>query len=117
VILPITMVAVCLIACSASQRADTLRGTLIAVNAARDGFVAWDRQHQNQLVGKANSQQEAEQWLDDYRAKRTPVINTFEVVYRALALAATQTDQPSLIAALNTSADLIEAINKLRGGN
>lgn len=104
-------------ACTQSQRTDTLHSAVVSVNAARDGFVAWDREHQQTIVDQATTHDDGVKALSDYRVKRQPVMDSFEVAYRALALAATQTDDPSLKAALAMSGDLIDAVKKLMGGN
>lgn len=100
-------------ACTSGQRKDTLHATLLSVNAARDGFTAWDSDHQQRIVETADSREVAETSLSDYRAKRTPVINGFELTYRVIAMAATQSDEVSLKAALAKAGELIDAINKL----
>ncbi len=97
-------------ACGGSKRTRTLGATLTAVNAARDGFVAWDHQHQQVLVEHASSRDDADKALADYHGKRAPVVAAFEVVYRAIAVAATQSDGPSLSAALDKAAQLYEAL-------
>jgi hypothetical protein len=103
-------------ACSGNKRQDTLRATVIGVNAARDGFTNWDAAHQKTIVEKATSREEGEAQLVAYREKRAPIVATFEVVYRAIALAATQTDDPSLRSAVAAGAALLEAIQTLTGG-
>lgn len=102
-------------ACNKSQRTDTLHAALVSVNAARDGFIAWDREHQQTIVDQASTKEDAFKALESYRTARQPVMDSFEVAYRALALAATQTDDPSLQAALALSGDLIDAVKKLMG--
>lgn len=97
-------------ACSGSKRTRTLQTTLAAVNAARDGFIAWDKQHQLELVKNASSRDETDKSLGDYHKRREPVVTGFEVVYRAIALAATQNDGPSLSAALDKASELYEAL-------
>ncbi len=102
-------------ACSGGQRKDTLRATVISVNAARDGFTTWDGEHQQRIVEVSTSREAAETSLHEYRDKRSTVINAVEVTYRALAMAATQSDDLSLKAALTKASELIDAINKLTG--
>ena len=102
--------------CGADQRQKTLRAAFIGTNAARDGFATWDASHQKAIVDKAATREDGERELAAYRASRVPIVETFEAVYRALALAATQTDDPSLRAALAASAELLEAIKKLTTG-
>jgi outer membrane murein-binding lipoprotein Lpp len=103
-------------ACTKSQRVDTLRSTVVSVNAARDGFIAWDREHQQSIVDHAASREDGAAALATYRTKREPIMITFEVAYRALAVAATQTDDLSLKSALSVSGDLIDAIKALMKG-
>lgn len=97
-------------ACSGHQRTKTLSAALSAVNAARDGFLAWDKQHQLELVKAGASRDEIDKALADYHGKREPVVAAFEVVYRAIAVAATQSDGPSLSAALEKAKQLHEAL-------
>jgi acyl-CoA synthetase (AMP-forming)/AMP-acid ligase II len=103
-------------ACTGNQRQKTLRATVISVNAARDGFVEYDRQHQLALVEKAATREEGEKSLAAYRLKRTPVVAGFEATYIALTIALTQTDDPSLRAALEASSAMIAAIKSITGG-
>ncbi len=103
-------------ACTKNQRVDTLRTSLISLNAARDGFTSWDRDHQQQIVNQATNRDDAVKALESYRDRRKPVAESFEVAYRALALAATQTDDPSLTAALESSRQLVDAVKALIGG-
>lgn len=105
------------VSCTQQDRANTLRASLTAVNTAKAGFVAWDRRHQMQIVEASKTREEAEGALFAYRARRTPVVEGFEVAYRALAVAATQTDEPSLRGALATAADLVDAVRRLIGGS
>jgi hypothetical protein len=107
--------AVLLTACTKNERIETLHASLLTVNAARDGFVAWDLPHQTAIVEAATSHEQGAAALAAYQAKRKPVVDGFEVAYRAIALAATQTDDLSLQAALATAGDLIAAVKKLIG--
>lgn len=100
--------------CSGRQK--TLRASLVAVDAARDGFVEWDKQHQLQIVEKATSKEEGRAKLDEYRTNREPIITGFEVVYRAIALAATREDDASLRDALDRAEKLFQAVTRLKGG-
>jgi len=102
--------------CGSGQRQRTLRATLVGTNAARDGFVSWDADHQKAIVDRAASREDGERELAAYRAARDPIVSTFELVYRAIAAAATQSDDPSLRAALDASSSLLDSIKKLTGG-
>ena len=101
--------------CTPNKRTKTLHATLVAVNAARDGFTAWDREHQASLARTLPSREAIDQALDAYHAKRRPVVDSFEVAYRALAVAATQTDDMSLKTALDGARELLTALQKLVG--
>lgn len=104
------------VACTKSQRVDTIHATVVAVDAARDGFTSWDLAHQQALVDASASRDDATKAVAEYRLKQAQIVNGFEVAYRALAVAATQTDEPSLKAALAAASDLIDAIKRLKGG-
>lgn len=103
-------------ACNRSQRNDTLRTTVISVNAARDGFTAWDRNHQQAIAASAATREAAESELTKYRSERETTLRYFEVAYRSLALAATQVDEPSLKTALISAADVVDAVKALMMG-
>jgi len=104
------------VSCTKNKRADTLRQSVLAVNAARDGFSTWDRAHQQSIVDAATSREDGEAKLANYRDRRRPVVDGFEVAYRALAVAATQVDDPSLTAAIAKATELIDAVKQLTGG-
>lgn len=99
--------------CSRSQRETTLHATLVSVNAARDGFSSWDREHALAIVDAAKTREQATTEVASYREWRQQITASFEVVYRLLAVAATQTDKPSLDAAVAHAGELIQAIQKL----
>jgi len=124
--LPVIMMAFAILAagyvptvvlgCGGNQRQQALRTNLVAINAARDGFVAWDAAHQSQIVAVATSAEEGRVKLDAYRTARAKLVDTFEIVYRAISVAAVQEDGPSLAAALRASKQLLDSIEKLQGG-
>jgi hypothetical protein len=104
-------------ACSSSnKRTNSISASLVAVNAARDGFTSWDRDHQVALVDKATTREESDKALASYHLQRIPVVASFEVAYRALAVAAVGNDEGSLAAAIDAAQKLIEAVKQLRGG-
>jgi hypothetical protein len=102
--------------CGPNRRTRTLKATLTAINAARDGFVAWDRDHQHQIVEKATTRDTAQLELDSYRMRREAIVAGFTAAYRALAAAATSGDEASLRAALAAAGELHDALKKLMGG-
>lgn len=100
-------------ACSKSVRTDTIHANIIAVDAARTGFAAWDRDHQHQLVETAASRDAGIMALASYRDKRATVVDAFVVAYQALATAATVSDDPSLIGALAAASRVIATVKAL----
>lgn len=97
------------------KRQTTLRYTLTGVNAARDGFVAWDQVHQDQIAESASSLAEGEKALAEYRAKRAFVEKAFEGVYRSVAVAALELNAASLIVALSEARSLYDLLKELTG--
>jgi len=97
------------------QRQKALRATLVGLNAARDGFATWDMGHQKTIVEQATTREEAELKLATYRGERTAVVDVLELAYRALAAAATQSDEPSAKAALAAAGEALGAIRTLTG--
>lgn len=104
-------------ACSGpNKRTKVLQQTLTALNAARDGFAVWNRQHQLALVDKATSREDSFAKVNEYNARKEAVTNGFMVAYLAVSLAATQADEVSLHRALEAAGELYDAIKKLMGG-
>lgn len=100
--------------CTKNQRVTTIRASLVTVNTARDEFVSWDLEHQRALLLESKTRDEALAKVAAYEDKRRKAVDGFEIAYRALALAATQTDGPSLTAAMSAVKELYEAIAKLK---
>lgn len=74
---------------SFTEKAHSSLGTaLVATNAARDEFLAWDKAHQLELVDAAPTAEAAKASLAAYRAKRAPVLHAFTVAYTAIGAAA-----------------------------
>lgn len=96
--------------CSSNARIDSIHASLVAVDAARDGFVVYDRQHQDDIVDHATSREDGVSKLVAYRKDREAILNGFEIAYRLLATAATQNDDQSLSAALRAAGDLVSRI-------
>lgn len=80
------LIALAMTACHSYQ--PELKASLAALNAGRDGFVAWDDGHQQALVADAKTLEEGQASLKEYRAKREVAIRGFEIAYQALAVAA-----------------------------
>ena len=102
--------------CTKNERLTTIHASLLSVNVARDEFVTWDLEHQRDILKTATSREDALAKIAAYEEKRRKVEVGFELTYKALALAATQTDGPSLSAASSAVAELLDSIAKLRGG-
>ena len=110
----ILLVLVFALGCGAGQRNNTIRAGVVTLNAARDGFLAWDGEHQMQIVKDATTYEEGRKRLDDYRALRDDVIKTFFAVYNFFIGAATQSDDPSLKTAFREAEKLYATIVKLK---
>lgn len=102
--------------CTKNERLTTVHASVVAVNTARDEFLSWDLEHQRQIVAASTSREDALAKIAAYEETRRKVEIGFELTYKALALAATQTDGPSLTAAVDAVKNLLDAIAKLRGG-
>lgn len=111
-----TCLAVVPTACTKNDRMTTIQTALIAVNAARDGFHTWDRHHRSEIIQSSATREEAVAKLEAYGKERETITDLREAAYQVLAVAATQTDEPSLKAALAKAAELVTAIKKLTGG-
>lgn len=102
------------VGCGASQREATLRTSFVTVNAAKDGFAAWDQAHQAALVDEATSLSDGQAKLAAYRASRERVDAAFEVAYRAVAFAAVTDGAPlsQVIAAVEALHAAIAALRE-----
>jgi hypothetical protein len=97
---PFLVLALAVAACGASARDQAIHATLVSVNAARDGFSEWDRRKQQSIVEAATSLDDGKAKLVDYRRKREPVVDGFVATYRAIAIAAVVSDDPTSLATL-----------------
>lgn len=93
--------------CGGSQRETTIRGALVSIDSARDGFLAYDRAHEMSLVAHCNpvvdSKEQCQSKVDasnkalaDYQAKRAKIDPLIAFAYRSVAAAWLLNDQPSL---------------------
>jgi hypothetical protein len=111
----IALLAVLLAACSLSAQQKALHATYIGVKAAEAGFDTWNHDHQAEIVAKAPSLAAGEKALDAYHVQREPVLQAFIAVYQLLYLAASDTNQERIDAAISaakTLYDLIETLKK-----
>jgi nitrogen fixation/metabolism regulation signal transduction histidine kinase len=102
-------------ACGPNARQTALKTSLVSLNAARDGFVQWDKQKQTTIVEDAKTLDEGKAALKAYRAKRAPVVEGFTVAYSALALAALDDNMARLTEAITTASALYQLIKSLTG--
>lgn len=106
------LVVVAFVSACASHQAE-LRIALTTINAASDGFVAWDDQHQADVVAHAVSLDQGKADLASYRKKREPVIRIFAVAYKATATAALEPTTENLLVLAADLADLKTAVVEL----
>jgi hypothetical protein len=104
-----------LLACGPNAKQKTLTTTLTGLNAARDGFIAWDNTHQQNIVKKATSLADGQAKLKTYRAKRAKLEAGFAVAYKAVATAALDLKQENLLIALSAVVELYADIRALLG--
>ena len=106
-------------ACGSSAREKALSTTLASLNAARDGFVAWDKEHQESIVqetyDEGGTRADAVRKLADYRRKAARIDQAFVLAYSALAAAALDLSVAGLISAAADARKVYEAILALKG--
>lgn len=117
----VALVAVLAPACGASQRETTIRAAIVTVDTARDTFLAHDGPHELELARSGPATPEgkaaAASALAAYQAKRTTVDKALLLAYRAIAVATTLNDQPSLDGIQAAIAQVVAAYNALKAGN
>lgn len=99
--------------CAGNQRQAVLSKTLVAVDAARIGFIVWDDAHQQELVEAAASYEEGAAALEAYRKRRAPVLLAFELTYQAIARAALEDGDITLASAKAKLQQLLALIRAL----
>lgn len=102
-------------ACGATARQRALDTTLAALDAARDGFVAYDSAKQAAIVDAAITKEAGVSALAAWREKRTAVVELFLVAYSALAAACLDATQATLQEAAFAAARAYDAVKHLRG--
>lgn len=98
-------------ACSSYQT--ELKASLVTINAARDGFTAWDLRHQGEIVKQATSLDEGKSALESYRKQREPIVAGFEIAYKALADAAISPSDASVALVIADLLDLEKSVEAL----
>lgn len=113
--------------CAASARETTIRAGLIAVDSARDGFLAYDRTHEMSLTAHCDPATEIRDQcaakvaasaaaLATYQAKRAKIDPLFTSAYRFLAAAKILDDDPSIAGVQAAIAQLLGALSPFLGG-
>jgi hypothetical protein len=111
------VIAWALLACGASAREKTLRASFVAVNAARDGFFAYDEQHQRTLLEAATDAPSWKATIADYRSRREKVVELFAGAYSTIAAATLlDKDAKSLDAVGEAMKLLFAAVKDFTGG-
>jgi hypothetical protein len=82
------ILAIAVISAACSNHQAGLRDSLATLNAARDGFIAWDDAHQADLVRRATSLEQGKADLLRYRTEREKIVGAFELAYKVIATAA-----------------------------
>lgn len=102
-------------ACGPDARQRTLTNTLRGVDTARTAFVIADRTAQDVIVAQATSLEEGQRQLTEYRARRQRVVDAFETVYRAIALASLDKDA-GIVEVIAAASALHAAVERFRRG-
>lgn len=109
------LIALALVGAGCASHQAELKAAMTTLDAASSGFVAWDDTHQGDIAKHATSLAEGEAQIASYKEKRTHVLYTFNLAYRALAVAALDTSTDSLAAMAATLLELKTAITGLGG--
>ena len=104
-------------ACGPNAKQKALKTTLISVNTARDGFVAWDDKHQQNIVKNATSLEDGQSKLKTYRDKRAKLEVAFAIAYKAVATAALDLKQENVTLALSAALELYQHVRDLMGND
>lgn len=101
-------------ACGASQRTQTIQTAQIAVTAAAEGMLLYDKPHQEQLA-RTGTPDEADAALKAYRAKRKKFDLALIAVTDAIIVAVKLNDQPSLDGLSAALTEVIRDYQDLKG--
>lgn len=83
--------------CGANTRQAEVRDSLVTLDTAAQAFTSYDALHQQDIVAKATSREEAEKNLQAWRDRRAVAVYTLSAAYRAVSLVATDDKQPIVI--------------------
>jgi hypothetical protein len=101
------------VACSQSTRNTTLSNTLASLNTAQQAFLLYDATHEQDISQNAHDKPSGELALSQWRQQRSVIDNVFVSAYKALAVAATANDNPSLQAMENALALVLQQLTTL----
>lgn len=124
------LVAIAVVAgagCGASQRETTIKTTFLSVDAARDGFLAYDRSHELSLVAHCDPAVDSKEQctakvaasqkaLADYQAKRAKVDLAFATAYRSMTAAQIINTDQSVASMAAAAAQLYDLVKPFIGG-
>ena len=99
-----------------NERMQTIHASVLSVNTALDELATWDLAHRRELLDQSSSREEFIAKQAAYDDKFGRIQEARVIVYKALTIAATQTDTPSLAAALDAVKALLDSIVTLKGG-
>lgn len=111
------LLVLALVACTHNQRTETIRASVIAVDAAGTAFFEWSTQHQLAMVDAMKAakltRDEASKQITEFRAGKDKVSLAIHTALKLLALAATDT-KDAADAALKAGADVLLEISTFR---
>lgn len=99
-----------------SARSTTLHDTTIVLQAIDDVFLAWDAQHQQDIVAQAATPEAGAAALAAYRVTRDKIVASLKLALDAISLASSENDDPSLQTALAAAVAIEGDIKALIGG-
>jgi len=111
------LIALSLFACGQNaqlKRNSSLIVALTTVDAARDSFIAWDREHQETIVKNATSKEDAEAKLTAYRKKQAEISSLFKSAYDTMKAAAEINNDQSMKAMLDVVMQLSKVLDDLK---
>lgn len=106
----ILVASVALAACGASARMHAILTAMVTVDAARDGFLAYDAAHEQDLKNAAKSEAEGHAALGAWREKSDQVLRLITAALGSIKVAATLDDDASVSSMLKAGALLEQTI-------
>ena len=106
------VLALALVACSASQRTKTLDGVYTAAVAAGSAFVAYDNAHQESIVAAGSNKAAVDAQLASYREIQVKILQLFVVTLQAIDAANKANTDASVAGAVAAGAALVAELHK-----